>query len=153
MDLSSSENPAAALAVVGQLKQVGVEVTPRTLELATFNSNWSPEKSADMRIARWGGIQDPALFVGFTSVCGGFLADPFTCNQEATGIAKQAAGTFDQDARARLYSQFARILRDDPMGIYLSNVVSIYGIGPRAQGWRGATGEDNLIPTNIILVN
>jgi peptide/nickel transport system substrate-binding protein len=153
MDLSSSENPAAALAVVGQLKQVGVEVTPRTLELATFNSNWSPGKSGDMRIARWGGIQDPALFVGFTSVCGGFLADPFTCNQEATGVAREAAGTFDQDARARLYSQFARILRDDPMGIYLSNVVSIYGVGPRAQGWRGATGEDKLIPTNITLVN
>jgi peptide/nickel transport system substrate-binding protein len=152
MDLASADNPAAALAVIGQLKQVGVEITPRTLELATFNANWSPDKSGDLRIARWGGMQDPAVFLGFTTVCGGFLSDPYTCNQEATDLAKQAAGTLDQDARARLYNQISRILRDDPMAIYLSNVVSIYGVGPRAQGWRGATGRDYLIPTNITLV-
>jgi ABC-type transport system substrate-binding protein len=150
--LASSDNPDAALAVIGQLRQVGVDVTPRTLEIATFNSNWSPEMSGDLRIARCGSMQDPALFVNFTSVCGGFLADPFTCNQDATALAKQAASTLDQGARAALYSQFARILRDDPMGIYLSNVVSIYGVGPRAQGWRGPTGADILIPTNITLV-
>jgi peptide/nickel transport system substrate-binding protein len=151
MDMSSSDNPAAGLAVVGQLKEIGVDVTPRTLELATFNGNWSPEKSGDLRIARWGGMQDPAVFLGFTTICGGFLADPFTCNADATALAKQAAGTQDQDARAALYSQISRILRDDPMGIYLSNAVSIYGLGPRVQGWRGATGRDYVIPTNITL--
>ncbi len=153
MDLASADNPAAALAVIGQLKQVGVEITPRNLELATFNANWSPDKSGDLRVARWGGMQDPAVFLGFTTVCGGFLADPFTCNQQATDLAKQAAGTLNQDARAQLYGQIARILRDDPMGIYLSNVVSIYGVGPRAQGWLGATGRDYLIPTNITLAS
>jgi peptide/nickel transport system substrate-binding protein len=153
MDLSSSDSPSAALAVIGQLKQVGVDVTPRTLELATFNTNWSPDKSGDLRIARWGGMQDPAVFLGYTTVCGAFLGDPFTCSQDATALAKQAAGTLDQDVRARLYSQIARILHDDPMGIYLANVISIYGVGPRAQGWRGATGRDYLIPTNISLVS
>jgi peptide/nickel transport system substrate-binding protein len=151
MDLASADSPVAALAVIGQLKQVGVEVTPRNLELATFNANWSADKSGDLRIARWGGMQDPAVFLAFTTVCGGFLADQFTCNADATSLAKQAAGTLDQDARARLYSQIAGILKDDPMGIYLSNVVSIYGVGPRAQGWKGATGRDYLIPTNITL--
>jgi peptide/nickel transport system substrate-binding protein len=151
MDLANADNPAPALAVVGQLKQIGVEITPRTLELATFNANWNPEKSGDLRIARWGGMQDPAVFLNFTTVCGGFLADPYTCNQEATALAKQAASTLDQGERARLYGQVARILRDDPMGIYLSNAVSIYGVGPRVQGWRGSTGRDYLIPTNITL--
>jgi peptide/nickel transport system substrate-binding protein len=153
MDLASADNPAAALAVIGQLKEVGVEVTPRNLELATFNANWNPEKSGDLRIARWGGMQDPAVFLNFTTVCGGFLADPFTCNQDVTQLAKQAASTLDQDVRVGLYRQIARILREDPMGIYLSNVVSIYGVGPRAQGWKGATGRDYLIPTNITLVS
>ena len=37
------------------------------------------------------------------------------------------------------------------MGIYLANDVSIYGVGPRVQGWRGPTGRDYLIPTNITL--
>jgi peptide/nickel transport system substrate-binding protein len=153
MDLASADNPAYALAVIGQLKQVGVEITPHNLELATFNANWNVEKSSDLRIARWGGMQDPAVFLGYTTICGGFLADQFTCNQDATALAKQAAGTLDQDLRARLYGQIARILREDPMGIYLSNVVSIYGVGPRAQGWRGATGRDYLIPTNITLAS
>jgi peptide/nickel transport system substrate-binding protein len=151
MDMSTSDNPAVGLAVVGQLKEVRVEVTPRTLELAQFNANWSPGKSGDMRIARWGGMQDPAVFLGFTTVCGGFLADPYTCNQEATDLAKQAANTLDQDQRAALYRGISAILRDDPMGIYLSNAVSIYGVGPRVTGWRGATGRDYLIPTNIVL--
>jgi len=130
---------------------VGIDITPRNLELATFNANWNVEKSSDLRIARWGGMQDPAVFLGYTTVCGGFLADQYTCNQDATNLAKQAAGTLDQDFRAQLYGQIAHILREDPMGIYLSNVVSIYGVGPRAQGWRGATGRDYLIPTNITL--
>ena len=151
MDLSTSESPSEALAVIGQLQQVGVTIEPKTLELATFNANWSQDKSGDLRIARWGGLQDPAVFLNFTTVCGGFLADQFTCDQDATALARQAANTLDQDTRAGLYSQVARLLHDDPMGIYLANDVSVYGLGPRVQGWRGPTGRDYLIPTNITL--
>jgi peptide/nickel transport system substrate-binding protein len=151
MDLSNSDSPARALAVIGQLQQVGVNIQPRTLELATFNNTWSQDKSGDMRMARWGGLQDPAVFLNFTTVCGGFLADQFTCDQDATTLAKQAATSLDQNARAGLYSQIARLLHDDPMGIYLANELSIYGVGPRVEGWRGPTGRDYLIPTNITL--
>lgn len=151
MDLSNSDNPAAASAVIGQLAQVGVNVQSRTFDVGTFNTNWSQDKSGDMRMARWGGLQDPANFLNFTTVCGGFLADQFACDQDATNLAKQAAATFDQDARAGVYSQIARLLHDDPMGIYMSNVLSVYGVGPRVQGWRGPTGRDYLIPTNITL--
>jgi peptide/nickel transport system substrate-binding protein len=151
MDLSTSESSAEALAVIGQLQQVGVTVQPKTLELATFNANWSQDKSSDLRIARWGGLQDPAVFLNFTTVCGGFLADQFTCDPDATALAHQAATTLDQDARAALYTQVARLLHDNPMGIYLANDVSVYGLGPRVQGWRGPTGRDYLIPTNITL--
>jgi peptide/nickel transport system substrate-binding protein len=151
MDLSSSDSPAVALAVAGQLQQVGVIVQPRTFEIATFNSNWSQDKSGDLRFARWGGLQDPAVFLNFTTVCGGYLADQFTCDPDVTALAKQAANTLDQDVRAGLYSRIARLLRDNPMAIYLANVVSIYGVGPRVTGWRGPTGRDYLIPTNITL--
>ena len=153
MDLSSSDSPASALAVVGQLRQVGIEVTPRTLELATFNAYWNPEQSSDMRMARWSGMQDPAVFLAFTTVCGGQLANPHTCNQDVTSLASQAVSTFDQDARAALYAQIARLLRDDPMGIYMSNIVSVFAVGPRVQGWLGPTGRDYVIPTNITLSN
>lgn len=98
-----------------------------------------------------GRLQDPANFLNFTTVCGGYLADEFACDQDATNLAKQAAATFDQDARARLYSQIARLLHDDPMGIYLANSVSVYGAGPRVKGWPGPTGRDYLLPTNITL--
>jgi peptide/nickel transport system substrate-binding protein len=160
MDLSSSDNPNEALAVIGQLQQVGITIQPKTLELATFNNAWcvsTPQfacqkgESSDLRFARWGGLQDPAVFLNYTTICGGYLSDPYVCNQEATNLAKQAASTLDQDARAALYSQIAHILHDDPMAIYLANDVSIYGVGPRAQGWRGPTGRDYLIPTNITL--
>jgi peptide/nickel transport system substrate-binding protein len=152
MDLASSDPPTAALAVIGQLRQIGIEVTPRTLELATFNANWTPERSGDMRMARWGGMQDPAVFLNFTTICGGALSDPYVCNQEASELARQAAATLDQDQRGAQYAQISRILRDDPMAIYLSNAVTVYGVGPRVQGWRGATGRDYLIPTNITLI-
>ncbi|HEY1297903.1 MAG TPA: ABC transporter substrate-binding protein [Chloroflexota bacterium] len=151
MDLSNSDSPTEALAVIGQLQQVGVTVQPRSFELGIFNSNWSQDKSGDMRMARWSGLQDPAVFLNFTSVCGGFLADQFACDPDATNLAKQAAATFDQDARAKLYAQVARLLHDNPMGIYLENDVSVYGVGPRVQGWPGPTGRDYLLPTNITL--
>jgi peptide/nickel transport system substrate-binding protein len=151
MDLANSDSPDSANAVIGQLSQVGVKVQARTFDVGTFNANWSQDKSGDMRMARWGGLQDPAVFLNFTTVCGGFLADQFACNQDATNLAKQAASTFDQDARARLYTQVSRLLHDDPMGIYMSSVLSVYGVGPRVQGWRGPTGRDYLIPTNITL--
>jgi peptide/nickel transport system substrate-binding protein len=151
MDLSSSDNRSEALAVIGQLQQVGVIVQPNTLELATFNANWSQDKSSDMRFARWGGLQDPAVFLNFTTVCGGYLADQFACDKDATALAQQAANTLDPSIRAGLYSQVARLLHENPMGIYLANDVSIYGVGPRVSGWRGPTGRDFLIPTNITL--
>jgi peptide/nickel transport system substrate-binding protein len=151
MDLASSDNPSEALAIVGQLRDIGVIVQPKTLEIATFNANWSQDKSSDLRFARWGGIQDPAVFLNFTTVCGGFLADQLTCSQDATALAQRASSTLDQDGRAGLYAQIARILHDDPMGIYLANDVSIYGVGPRVQGWKGPTGRDYLLPTNITL--
>jgi peptide/nickel transport system substrate-binding protein len=151
MDLASADNPSEALAVIGQLQQIGVTVQPKTLELALFNTNWSQDKSSDLRIARWGGLQDPAVFLSFTSICGGFLADQLSCDPDATALAKQAANTLDQDARAGLYARVARLLHDNPMAIYLANDVTIYGVGPRATGWRGPTGRDYLIPTNITL--
>ncbi len=123
MDLSSSDNRAEALAVIGQLQQVGVTVQPKTLELATFNANWSQDKSSDLRFARWGGLQDPAVFLN----------------------------TLDPNVRAGMYAHVARLLHDNPMGIYLANDVSIYGVAPRVSGWRGPTGRDFLIPTNITL--
>jgi peptide/nickel transport system substrate-binding protein len=160
MDLASSDNPNEALAVIGQLQQIGVNVQPRALELATFNNDWcvsTPQvrcqqgESSDMRFARWGGMQDPAVFLQYTTMCGGRLANPYSCDRSATELATQAANTFDQEARARLYAQIAGLLRDDPMGIYLANDLSIYGVGPRVHGWSGPTGHDYLIPTNITL--
>jgi peptide/nickel transport system substrate-binding protein len=160
MDLASSDPDTTANAVIGQLKQVGVDVTSRRLDLTTFNDQWcvsTPQftcrkgESADLRIARWGGMSDPAVFLQYTTMCGAFLGDPYTCNQDVTNLAKQASATFDQDQRAALYSQISQMLRDDPMAIYLSNAVTVYGVGPRVQGWKGATGRDFLIPTNITL--
>jgi peptide/nickel transport system substrate-binding protein len=151
MDLASSDNPTEAQAVIGYLQQVGVTVQPKTLELATFNNNWSQDKSSDLRFARWGGLQDPAVFLNYTTLCGAYLGDEFACDKDATALAKQAANTLDQGTRANLYAQAAHLLHDNPMAIYLANDVSIYGVGPRAQGWRGPTGRDYLIPTNITL--
>jgi len=151
MDLSSSDNRSEALAVIGQLQQVGVVVQPNALELATFNANWTQDKSSDLRFARWGGLQDPAVFLNFTSNCGGYLADQVVCDKDATALAQQAANTLDPSVRVGLYAQVARLLHDNPMGIYLANDVSIYGVGPRVAGWRGPTGRDFVIPTNITL--
>ena len=80
MDLASSDNPNEALAVIGQLQQVGITVKPQTFEVGTFNANWSQDKSGDLRMARWAGLQDPANFLNFTTVCGGYLADEFACD-------------------------------------------------------------------------
>jgi peptide/nickel transport system substrate-binding protein len=152
LDLASADNPAEALAVVGQLKQIGVDVTPRTLELAQFNANWTQDKSGDLRFAVWRtGLLDPAVFLNLTTACGGFLADEFVCDQGTTAKIKQAATTLDQAARADLYAQVGRELHDNPMAIYLADDVSVFGQGPRVASWPGPTGRSYVLPTNVTL--
>ncbi len=149
MDIASSDAPDEAMAVIGQLQKVGVNVTPHQMELAQFNANWSPDKSGDLRYARWVGLQDPAAFLSFTTACGAMLGDPFACDQGTTAQIQQAAATLDQDARAAEYSAISKALHDNPMAIYLADDVTVYGVGPRVQGWPGPTSRDYVLPTNI----
>jgi peptide/nickel transport system substrate-binding protein len=151
MDVASSDNPAEALAVAGQLQQVGVTVQPRMQELAQFNANWTQAKSGDLRFARWVGLQDPAVFLNFTTVCGAFLGDSLVCDPGTTARIKQAAATLDQDARAAQYAVISRELHDNPMAIYLADDVTAYGVGPRVAGWPGPTSRDYILPTNLTL--
>ncbi|MBV9357451.1 MAG: ABC transporter substrate-binding protein [Chloroflexi bacterium] len=149
MDIASSDAPDEAMAVIGQLQKVGVNVTPHQMELAQFNANWSPDKSGDLRYARWVGLQDPAAFLSFTTACGAMLGDPFVCDQGTTAQIQQAAATLDQDARAGQYTAISKALHDSPMAIYLADDVTVYGVGPRVQGWPGPTSRDYILPTNI----
>ena len=153
MDLASSDNPSEALAVIGQLQQVGVTVPAQNAgggrRSTPTGVRTSPAISAS---PGWGGLQDPAVFLNFTTLCGsvpGRLVHPVI---QGPHRARQASRHVAGPGRARrpVHPDRAPLLRDNPMGIYLANDVQHLRHRPPRQRL-AQTYRPGLIPTNITL--
>lgn len=130
MDVTTADPLDPALAVAGQLSDVGIEVEIRELELAQFNDNWVSKAQSPMWRARWGSSPDPHSIELFSS-CAGFITR--YCNEEATELINAAKSTLDQQERAEIYSQLSQILHDDPVGIYLWTTTQHVGLSSEVQ--------------------
>ena len=151
MDLSSSDNPNEALAVIGQLQQVGVTVKPQTFEVGTFNANWSQDKSGDLRMARWGGPPGPGqlpelhhrvrrlprrrvLLRSRTRPAWPSKPRPPSTRTPARGSTRRSPACYTTTRWASTWPTRQRLRR-----------------WPPCEGWPGPTGRDYLMPTNITL--
>lgn len=132
MDICTCDPLDPIQAVVGELANLGINVTLNPLELAQFNDNWIARTQNPMWFARWGGSPDPASIV-FFAACDGFISR--YCNEEATALIHQAESTVDQEARAQIYRDLSQILHDDPLGLYLWTSTSLYGVSSKVQGF------------------
>ncbi len=122
-----------ALAVAGQLAEVGIEVTVQELELGQFNQNWMAGEQSPMWRARWGTTPDPQT-IDLWATCTGFISR--YCNEEVTALMEAARDTLDQELRAELYAEASQLLHEDPVGIYLYTATQIYGLSARVENFR-----------------
>ena len=133
LDVTAAGHNDVIEAVAGYLSEVGVEATIQEFELGQFNQNWMDRTQSMLWAARWGNTPDPQS-IGLFSSCTGWITR--YCNEQVTELLDGAQATLDQDERARLYSEASQLMHDDPMAIYLSTSVQVYGVGARVQNFR-----------------
>ena len=133
MDVCTCDRTDLALAVAGQLGEVGITVEVREIELAQFNDNWIGQAQSPMWRARWGTSPDPNSIELFAS-CEGFINR--YCDDEVTALINAAKATLDQDERADLYSQASQLLHDNPVGIYGWANYQLIGLSSRVSGFQ-----------------
>ncbi len=132
MDTTVESQTDVAVAVAGQLAEVGVDVAVREIELGQFNQNWMDGTQSPMWRARWGNTPDPQSIDLFAS-CNGWISR--YCNEEVTALLEGARDTLDQEERAELYAEASRLMHEDPLGIYLFTAAQIYSHGPRVENF------------------
>jgi peptide/nickel transport system substrate-binding protein len=133
MDISTADRSDTAEAVVGQLAEVGVDVTIQAFDLAQYNQNWMDREQSPLWRARWGNTPDPQS-IGLFASCTGWISR--YCNEEVTARLDGAQATLDQEERATLYSEASQLMHDDPLAIYLWTSTQIYGLNPRVEGFQ-----------------
>lgn len=133
VDVTTTDRSDTIEAVAGQLAEIGVDVNIQEFELARFNQNWMEHVQSPMWRARWGNTPDPQSIELFAS-CNGWISR--YCSEEVTALLEAARDTLDQEERAALYAQASRLMRDDPLAIYLWTGTQVYGLNPRVEGFR-----------------
>jgi len=133
LDVCTCDRTDLALAVAGQLSEVGIDIEIRELELAQFNDNWIGREQSRMWRARWGGSADPSG-IEFIASCTGFITR--FCDEEVTALIDAAKATLDQDVRAGYYSEIAVLMHDNPLGIYAWANHTLLGLNPLMEGFQ-----------------
>ncbi len=133
MDVATADMTDEALAVVGQLAEVGIRVQIRELELAQFNESWVSRSQSPIWRARWGTSPDPASIESFLS-CEGSISR--YCDAEITELIQEANSTLDQEERAGIYGQISRLTHENPVGIYGWTTTQLVGLASDVDGFR-----------------
>ena len=130
-------------AAVAQLAEAGIRLTIETAELAAFNQAWPDDSAPPLRYATWRPMYDPHTFLSLVIDSAGFLSRHD--NPKADDLIRAAAVEPDQAARAELYHELGRLLKDEPAAIYLWNLTSSYGISPDLTSWH-PRGDEYVVP-------
>jgi len=132
LDTTTAGHTDVIDAVAGYLAEIGVDVTIQEYELGQFNQNWMDHAQSMLWAARWGNTPDPQSIELFAS-CNGWITR--YCNEEVTAHLEAARDTLDQDERAMHYAAASKLMRDDPLAIYLMTSAQIYGLGANVENF------------------
>lgn len=98
-----------AQAIRGQLEKVGIEVRLLPMELTKGVSEYFQEKRHPSYLSRWTGRPDPQQTVNLIFSSDGYYNTGGQSTEELEELLKQAASTYDQNERSKLYGEIARI--------------------------------------------
>jgi peptide/nickel transport system substrate-binding protein len=129
-------------AVAAMLAEVGIRVTLKPVELATFNATW--KESAPLRYISWRPLNDPFTLLNLVVNQNGFLSS--FSSEPVQALINQAAVESNPEARAQLYRDLSRVLQEDPPAIFLSSLVAHYGVAADAPAF-STRPDDWTLPT------
>lgn len=131
-------------AVAGYLGEVGLNVTLKPIEQATFNQTW--KESAPLRYVSWRPLNDPYTLLNLMINANGFLSS--FSSDTLQPLIEAAAIETDPAQREALYQQLAVAQQQDPPAIFLNSLVSLYGVAGDAPSWTSRP-DDYTIPTFV----
>lgn len=132
-DISSSQKPDVAQAIIAQLAQVGIKVNLNALPTAVFNDRWIKKQLDPLYFVTWNTFTHPALY-DLLAGCKGFISS--FCSDGAQKYLDQGGATLDQAAQTTAYTQAAKVFATDPFGIYISADNALYGLSSKVSGWK-----------------
>ena len=129
-------------AVAAMLGEVGIRVTLKPVEQATFNATW--QESAPLRYISWRPLNDPFTLLNLVINKNGFLSG--FSSDTVQPLLEAAAVEPDPELRAQAYRDLSRALQADPPAIFLSSLVAHYGVAPDAPAF-STRPDDWTLPT------
>lgn len=132
----NKEREKSAVLIQRRLKEIGIEVTIRSLEWASFLSRFIHTGDFDVVILGWGLGLDPDQFSMWHSsqqAPGQFNFIGYN-NPEIDQLLEQGRLEFDPEKRMKIYHEFAKVLLEDSPIVYLSAGYGLTAMHKRVQG-------------------
>jgi peptide/nickel transport system substrate-binding protein len=146
LETSDSEPNPIAEAIAGMLGDVGIKVTVKPIELATFNATWKDATTAPLRYVSWRPMNDPYTLLSLVFSNAGFLS---RFNSETLQpLIDSGAIETNQAKRAEIYQQLGAAMQQDPPAIFINSLVSLYGVAADLPAWT-SRNDDYTIPTHV----
>lgn len=140
MEHTSEGAQAVPEAVIGMLAEVGIDVTLKLVETATFNATW--KEGAPLRYFTWRPVNDPYTLLNLVFSSEGYLSR--FSSRSIQELIDAAAVETDPDARASLYRDLGAALQEDPAAIYLNSLVSLSGVAMSVPAWTSRVDDYTL---------
>lgn len=132
----NKEREKTAIFIQRRLKAIGIDVSIRTIEWASFISRFIKTGDFDVVILGWGLGLDPDQFNIWHSsqqAPGQFNFIGYN-NPAVDKLLEQGRMELDPDKRMKIYHEFAKVLLDDSPIVYLSAGYGLTAIHKRVQG-------------------
>ncbi len=132
----NKEREKTAVFIQRRLKEIGIDVSIREYEWATFLTNFIKPGNFDVVILGWGLGLDPDQFSMWHSsqqAPGQFNFIGYN-NPTVDKLLEQGRTELDPEKRMKIYHEFAKVLLDDSPIVYLSAGYGLSAIHKRVQG-------------------
>ncbi|PWA11813.1 ABC transporter substrate-binding protein [Pueribacillus theae] len=105
---STAYEQRLAEAIKSQLAEVGIQVELQAMELQAAVSNYFVEKEVPMFLSSWTGRPDPQITIKNLFARDSFYNAGGHSTDEIESLISEAAGTYEQEGRAKLYSEISQ---------------------------------------------
>ena len=140
LSVPTNINKVIAEAIKADLQKVGLNINLKLMDINAFNDAWyrfAEPKPTELFIASWGALFDPASEAFFLHTDYGAS---YYSNSEVDKLLDAAQSEMNPQKRSQLYSQIAKLVHEDPAGIYLWAPAELYGVSKRVKDWQAHPG-------------
>lgn len=143
LQLTTGSQQSVAEAIAAQWEEIGISVELELADYAQFNSDWADPSAPPLKMATWSPLYDPHTLLSLVWASDGALSR--YDNEDADALISRAAEEPDPDRRAALYQELANLMFEDAAGVWLWNLVAVYGLSTDVPAW-SSRPDDLVLP-------